>query len=344
MIRKYFDHPLRDLNSFHVEERADCIIEFDRKEDLDEIFAEGNTTENWYVLGGGNNILFTKRFEGTLIHPAGRNITVLTENAEQLTVEVESAVEWDNFVAWCVERELWGAENLSLIPGKVGASPVQNIGAYGAEAKDVISRVHYFDTVEHKHLSLTNAECRFAYRDSIFKQELRGRAIITSVEFTLSKIPQPNLGYGDLARETEARGGATLKNIREAVCAIRRSKLPDTAVLGNAGSFFKNPVITAEHFAHIEAAAKAEYGPDYKVPHYDLPDGTVKVPAAWMIEQCGWKGRRSGGAAVYDKQPLVIVNYTGDAYPEEIVGLERRIIASVKAKFDIDLHPEVEHI
>ena len=334
MIRKYFDHPLRDLNSFHVEERADCIIEFDRKEELDEIFAEGSTPEKWYVLGGGNNILFTKRFEGTLIHPAGREITVLTEDAQQLTVEVESAVEWDDFVAWCVERELWGAENLSLIPGNVGASPVQNIGAYGAEAKDVISRVHYFDTVEHKHLMLTNAECRFAYRDSIFKRELRGRAIITSVEFCLSKLPKVNLGYGDLARETEARGGATLKNIREAVCAIRRSKLPDTAVLGNAGSFFKNPIVDAE----VAEALMAKYE---NMPNYPAANPEKrKLAAGWLIDQAGLKGYRTGNVGVHDRQALVLVNH-GGATGGEVMALARYVQEQVAQKFGVEIEAEV---
>ena len=334
MIKKYFDHPLRDLNSFHVEERADCIIEFDCAEELEQIFARGEAPERWYTLGGGNNILFTKRYEGTLIHPAGRKITIIDENSEQLSVEVEAAVEWDDFVAWCVERELWGAENLSLIPGTIGAAPVQNIGAYGAEAKDVISRVHYFDTQECKHLSLTNAECRFAYRDSIFKQELRGRAIITSVEFTLSKQPQPNLGYGDLARETEARGGATLKNIREAVCAIRRSKLPDTAVLGNAGSFFKNPIVESG----VAEALMTRYE---NMPIYPTANPQMrKLAAGWLIDQAGMKGYRAGNVGVHDRQALVLVNH-GGATGGEVMALARDVQSRVAEKFGVEIEAEV---
>ena len=193
------------------------------------------------------------------------------------------------------------------------------------------------------------SECEYGYRVSLFKDlEIRGRFIVTHVVFALSRTPQPKLEYGHLAEAVEAAAASlsavTPALIRKVIIKIRKEKLPEPSVMGSAGSFFKNPVISAEHFSKIEVGAKAEHGPDFKVPHYELPDGTVKVPAAWMIEQCGWKGRRSGGAAVYDKQPLVIVNYTGDAYPEEIIGLERRIIESVKSKFGVELHPEVDHI
>ena len=268
-------------------------------------------------------------------------------------------------------------ENLSYIPGEVGASAVQNIGAYGVEVKDVIHKVYCYDTLEEEFVSFSVEECGYGYRDSIFKNpEIKGRYIVTHVVFTLSREPQPRLDYAHLkeavaeaaslssdprlpgGRHPLAEGGMSLPSdttsafdarvtpaiIRKVIIKIRKEKLPEPSVVGSAGSFFKNPVISLEHFARIESAARAEHGPDYKVPHYNLPDGPVKVPAAWMIEQCGWKGKRSGGAAVWDKQPLVIVNYTGNAYPEEIIGLEKRIIASVKAKFGVDLHPEVEHV
>ena len=211
---------------------------------------------------------------------------------------------------------------------------MQNIGAYGAEAKDVISRVHYFDTVEHKHLTLTNAECRFAYRDSIFKRELRGRAIITSVEFCLSKEPKVNLGYGDLARETEARGGATLKNIREAVCAIRRSKLPDTAVLGNAGSFFKNPIVDAE----VAEALMAKYE---NMPNYPAANPEKrKLAAGWLIDQAGMKGYRTGNVGVHDRQALVLVNH-GGATGGDVMRLAHYVCGKVKENFGVEISPEV---
>ena len=272
-----------------------------------------------------------------------------TKNAPEVVfVSVGAGVVFDDFCDWAAKEGLWGVENLSYIPGEVGASAVQNIGAYGVEVKDVIRKVYCYDTVEEEFVNFSVEECEYGYRDSIFKNpEIKGRYIVTHVVFALSRTPQPKLEYGHLmdAVKTAAGDGAlTPVLIRRVIIKIRKEKLPEPSVMGSAGSFFKNPVISAEHFARIEAAAKAEHGPDYKVPHYDLPDSTIKIPAAWMIEQCGWKGKRSGNAAVYDKQPLVIVNYTGEAYPEEIIGLEKRIIESVSRKFGIELHPEVEHI
>ena len=276
-------------------------------------------------------------------HPHG---TSSEESSCPVMVSVGAGVIFDDFCAWAAKEGLWGVENLSYIPGEVGASAVQNIGAYGVEVKDVIRTVYCYDTVEEEFVPFDVAECRYGYRDSIFKDpEVKGRYVVTHVVFALSRTPQPRLDYGHLKDAVAASmQEVTSGLIRKVIIKIRKEKLPEPSVMGSAGSFFKNPVITSEHFQRIEAAAKAELGPDCKVPHYDLPDGMVKVPAAWMIEQCGWKGRRSGGAAVYEKQPLVIVNYTGEAYPEEIVGLEKRVMASVKAKFDVDLHPEVEHV
>ncbi len=292
-------------------------------------------------------------------------------------VSVGAGVVFDDFCEWAAKEGLWGVENLSYIPGEVGASAVQNIGAYGVEVKDVIRKVYCYDTVEEEFVNFSVEECCYGYRDSIFKNpEIKGRYIVTHVVFALSRDPQPKLDYGHLKDAVAAAGSdLTPALIRKVIIRIRKEKLPEPSVKGSAGSFFKNPVVSQEHFARIEAAAKAEHGPDYNVPHYVISDpGTVipsplchceerssschceeqsdvaisspivKIPAAWMIEQCGWKGKRSGGAAVWEKQPLVIVNYTGEAYPEEIIGLEKRIIASVKAKFGVDLHPEVEHV
>ena len=334
MIKEYFDHPLKELNSFHVEEQADHIIEFDQAEDLDQIFGSGNAPQKWYALGGGNNILFTRRFEGTLLKPTGKKIEILKEDQESVNILIEAGLEWDDMVEWAVSHELWGVENLSLIPGTIGASPVQNIGAYGAEAKDVIVKVNYFDTTDCTHKSLRHEECQFAYRDSIFKRELKGKVIITSVEFKLSKTAQPNLGYGDLKAETEARGGATLRNIRDAVCAIRRSKLPDPEVLGNAGSFFKNPI--------VELALAEELSQKFEnMPVYPTPDPEKrKLAAGWLIDKSGLKGHRDGKVGVHERQALVLVNY-GGASGNEVIALAHKVCQEVAEKFGIEIEPEV---
>lgn len=333
MIRETADAPLRQRNSFHVEEQAERLIEFDREEDLDLIFGKGRP-ERWYVLGGGNNILFTRRFEGTLIKPAATGITVIGEDTDTVTLRAEAATDWDRMVAWCVERGLWGAENLSLIPGTVGASPVQNIGAYGAEAAGIIYRVHLYDTLRREHATLEKADCRFAYRDSIFKHELRGRTVITAVELRLGKHPAPNLAYGDLKAQVEARGGASIANIRDAVCAIRRSKLPDPDTLGNAGSFFKNPVVdnaTAERLREEDPAC-----PVYPVSAH----GMCKLAAGWLIDRAGLKGFRMGRVGVHERQALVLVNF-GGATGNEVIALARYVQDKVFDRFGVKIEPEV---
>ena len=333
MIRETADAPLRQRNSFHVEEQAERLIEFDREEDLDLIFGKGRP-ERWYVLGGGNNILFTRRFEGTLIKPAATGITVIGEDTDTVTLRVEAATDWDRMVAWCVERGLWGAENLSLIPGTVGASPVQNIGAYGAEAAGIIYRVHLYDTLRREHATLEKADCRFAYRDSIFKHEMRGRTVITAVELRLGKHPAPNLAYGDLKAQVEARGGASIANIRDAVCAIRRSKLPDPDTLGNAGSFFKNPVVdnaTAERLREEDPAC-----PVYPVSAH----GMCKLAAGWLIDRAGLKGFRMGRVGVHERQALVLVNF-GGATGNDVMALARYVQQRVFDSFGVRIEPEV---
>ena len=344
MIKTTYYQDLTKMNTFGMKVKARCFMEYDSVADLVDIeFSE--LARPVLHIGGGSNLLFTDDFKGTILHSKIDFIEILEgEASDTVLVSAGAGVVFDDFCAWAAKEGLWGVENLSYIPGEVGASAVQNIGAYGVEVKDVIHKVYCYDTVDEEFVSFGTEECAYGYRDSAFKDpEVKGRYVVTHVVFALSRTPQPKLDYGHLA---DALAGETLTPalIRKTIIKIRKEKLPEPSVMGSAGSFFKNPVISAEHFARIEAAAKAELGADCKVPHYDLPDGTVKVPAAWMIEQCGWKGKRSGGAAVYDKQPLVIVNYTGNAYPEEIIGLEKRIISSVKTKFDIELHPEVEHI
>ena len=342
MIKTEYYKDLTKMNTFGMRVKARCFIEYDSVADLVDIEFEELARPVLHI-GGGSNLLFTDDFKGTVLHSKIDFIEVL-EGGEEVLVSVGSGVVFDDFCAWAAKEGLWGVENLSYIPGEVGASAVQNIGAYGVEVKDVIRKVYCYDTQEEEFVNFDVEECGYGYRDSIFKRpEVKGRYIVTHVVFALSREPKPVLDYGHL-RDAVSAVQVTPELIRKTIIKIRKEKLPEPSVKGSAGSFFKNPVVPMEHFLKIEAAAKAEHGSDYKVPHYDLPGGMVKIPAAWMIEQCGWKGKRSGGAAVWDKQPLVIVNHTGEAYPEEIIGLEKRIIASVKAKFDIELHPEVEHI
>ena len=345
MIKTSYYHDLTKMNTFGMKVKARCFIEYDSVADLVDIEFEELARPVLHI-GCGSNLLFTDDFKGTVLHSKIDFIEILEDVDSRVLVSVGAGVIFDNFCDWAAKEGLWGAENLSYIPGEVGASAVQNIGAYGVEVKDIIHKVYCYDTVEEEFVSFDVDECEYGYRDSYFKSpEVKGRYIVTHVVFALSREPKPKLDYGHLRDTASAiEQSITPGLIRKVIIKIRKEKLPEPSVMGSAGSFFKNPVISAEHYRQIESAAKAEFGADFKVPHYDLPAGTVKVPAAWMIEQCGWKGKRSGGAAVWDKQPLVIVNYTGEAYPEEIIGLERRIIASVKAKFDIELHPEVEHI
>ena len=396
MIRTTYYQDLTKMNTFGMKVKARCFVEYDSVADLVDIDFEELARPVLHI-GGGSNLLFTDDFKGTVLHSKINFIEILEDGncdsperhcepsvaiSTPVLVSVGAGVVFDDFCEWAAKEGLWGVENLSYIPGEVGAAAVQNIGAYGVEVKDVIHTVYCYDTVEEEFISIPVEDCEYGYRDSVFKDpEIKGRYIVTHVVFALSREPRPRLDYGHLRTavtdalpagsiaETESlpshcdgplpftrpraatvsadaaqQAKLTPALIRKVIIKIRKEKLPEPSVMGSAGSFFKNPVISAEHFAKIETVAKSEQGADYKVPHYDLPDGTVKVPAAWLIEQCGWKGRRSGGAAVYEKQPLVIVNYTGEAYPEEIIGLERRIIDSVKAKFNIELHPEVEHI
>ena len=332
MIREFHQISLRTRNSFGVDQQAARLVEFETPEDLRTLFAAG-IPEKWTVLAGGNNILFTRDYDGVLLTPVARGITLLSDDGDEVRVRADAGVEWDDLVEWAVGRGLWGIENLSLIPGKAGAAPVQNIGAYGCEAKDAIRRVEMYCVETGAMLTLDAAHCGFGYRESVFKHDLKGRAIITAVEIALTHTPRPRLGYGDVEREVEARGGATLRNIREAICAIRRAKLPDPAVLGHAGSFFKNPVVGA-------AAAErllAEY-PD--MPHYPAPEGRVKLAAGWLIDRAGMKGSRKGAVGVHERQALVLVNH-GGATGGEVIAFAHEVQERVRGKFGIEIDTEV---
>lgn len=326
---------LRGRNTFGLDATAPYWAEFRTAGELrDIILACRERGLPWYVLGGGSNIILTGNFPGMVIHPAADGITL----PEPGLVRAEAAVVWDDLVAWTVERGLGGLENLSLIPGHAGAAPVQNIGAYGAEAKDTIETVEYFDTETLETVRIKGAECAFGYRESIFKGPLKGRAIVIAVEFRLTPEADGkytyNIGYGDLHDRVMELGGPTLRNIRQAVIAIREAKLPDPAVTGNAGSFFKNPVIPA-----AQAEELRRQHPD--MPGYPCNGGAeVKVPAAWLIDRAGWKGFRSGTVGVHSRQALVLINL-GGATAQEILTLARRIICDVERKFGITLTMEV---
>lgn len=336
MIKVTENKEIALLNSFGVKARAARFVEWESADDLAELFA-GGMGGPWMVLGGGNNMLFTQDYHGTLLHPAGQGIETTDETEESVSVRADAGVDWDDFVGWCIGRGLWGAENLAGIPGTVGACPIQNIGAYGAEAKDIISSVECFCTDNSTMLTLAADHCAFGYRDSVFKRSLRGRVIITAVNFELWKKPRPNLRYHALEEEVAALGGPTLENISRAVTNIRNSKLPDPKVTGNAGSFFKNPVVD-EAVAHRIAEKYPE------MPLYPAgAAGKTKLAAGWLIEQTGWKGRSEGRVGIHPKQALIVINL-GGATGAEIVAFSRRVQADVKAKFGIELETEVNII
>ena len=326
------------MNTFGMKVSCGRFVEYDSLEDLFSLDFD-ELPKPLFHMGAGSNLLFTGDWPGTVLHSGIKFLRPMGVEEDEVLVEVGAGAVFDSFVEWACSRGLWGLENLSLIPGEVGASAVQNIGAYGVEAKDVIVRVNCFDLEQRDMVTFENADCRYGYRSSFFKEEGKGRYIVTSVLFRLSRKYSPKLDYGNIRAALGDGPVGTPDDVRRAVIGIRNAKLPDPAVTGSAGSFFKNPVIPREHFEGIEAEA----GPDVKVPHYDTPEG-VKVPAAWMIERCGLKGLTLGGAAVYEKQPLVIVNLSGNASPEEIVSLENQVIAAVMEKFGVELHPEVEHL
>lgn len=329
------NYALRSLNTFGLDADAAHWAEFSDTRQLRELILVCRDNRwPWYVLSGGSNIILTGNFPGLVLHPTAKGITMPRPGL----VRAEAGVVWDDLVAWSVERRLGGLENLSYIPGYVGAAPVQNIGAYGAEAKDTIETVEYFDTESLETVRIGGGDCAFGYRESVFKGPLKGRAIVTAVEFRL--VPEKegqytyNIGYGDLHDRVTEMGGPSLANIRAAVTAIRKEKLPEPSVTGNAGSFFKNPVIPAGQAEKL----RSQY-PD--MPGYPCSGGAeVKVPAAWLIDQAGWKGFRCGTVGVHPRQALVLINL-GGATAQEILNLARRIIADVQQKFGIALSMEV---
>jgi UDP-N-acetylmuramate dehydrogenase len=328
---------LLPYNTFAVDGIADYSMEYDSTDDLQAVLKTEIVRLNHVLpVGSGSNLLFLTDFKGVILHSAIKSIKQIREDSGSVLLEVGSGVVWDDLVAYCVANGWGGVENLSLIPGEVGASAVQNIGAYGVEVQDVIEEVNTVNIATAEYKTFSKDECLYGYRNSIFKNELKGKYIITSVVFRLDKDPVFRLNYQHLEEEVVKNGAINLQNIRKTIIQIRESKLPDPRVTGNAGSFFMNPVISSDQFK----ALKADYP---QIPHYFVSDIAEKVPAAWLIDQCGWKGKHVGHAGVHDKQALVLVNL-GGATGAEIVYLAEQIQLSVKTKFGIELHPEVNYI
>lgn len=335
-----YDTPIP--NSFGFSVRAACLVEYDSVGELISLLYDPSLPRPFFHIGGGSNLLFTGDYPGTILHSRLR----FTEVRPDATVRVGSGVVWDDLCAEMAEAGLWGTENLSLIPGEAGAAAVQNIGAYGIEAGDLIREVECVDCVSLEQARIPAGECRYGYRTSRFKGEWKGRYIVTAVTLALSREYSPRLDYGHVGDAVKERFGSlenlTPSMLRETVIGIRRTKLPEPSETGSAGSFFRNPFVSREQCDRVlQIAGRDGLG---NVPHFDNPDGTVKIPAAWLIEKCGWKGYREGNAGVWPQQPLVLVNLNGKASPSEIMGLEDKIRQSVYDRFGIELIPEVEHI
>jgi UDP-N-acetylmuramate dehydrogenase len=330
-----FEHfPLKDRHTFHIDAFARYWADFDSVEALRSVLKDPRfATLPKLAVGGGSNLLFTGNYEGLLLHSTIQDLEFIPDGASMVRVRAGSGLCWDDLVEATVRRGWCGLENLSGIPGNVGASPVQNVGAYGAEAKDCIVSVEAMDVHTLEMHTLSNADCRFGYRDSRFKKEWKDRFIICYVTFSLSKEFKPNIRYGELTRHLEEQGGVTLEGVRQVILNTRAAKLPDPEVLGNAGSFFMNPEIPNEQWERL----RTRY-PD--MPHWLLENGRVKVSAAWCIDKAGWKGKRLGNAAVHDKQALVLVN-VGGATAGEVTALCEQIVQEVEGMFGIRLKPEV---
>lgn len=330
------NYSLKSLNTFGINVDAKYFAEVASLQDIIDInhfILEKQVP--YLALGGGSNILFTKDFAGLVIKIDLKGIELVKEDAGHYFVKAMAGENWDDFVKYCVDRNYAGIENLSLIPGNVGASPIQNIGAYGVEMKDVFHELEMYDLHSGRLTVMEKNECRFEYRNSIFKNELKGKAIILSVTFCLNKNPVFRTEYGTIKDELNKMGvkELSIRNIRNAVINIRRSKLPDPSEIGNAGSFFKNPTVSSKF--HDELLKRFP-----QMVSFSQPGGTYKLAAGWLIEQCGWKGKRLSDAGVHQKQALVIVNY-GNASGKEILELATEIKKSVSDKFGVEIETEV---
>lgn len=329
--------PLKKMNTFGLDYKADRVIQIKTEEEAISVIKSEKTKEKpFLVVGSGSNLLFTCDFRGTIVMPAMDEIRIEEKINDTVIVSAGAGVVWDNLVEWTVNNGFGGLENLSFIPGMVGASPVQNVGAYGVEVKDSLVFVRAIDINDGSVHVFKNKDCEFGYRDSIFKKEKKGKYLVTRVYYKLIINPLINISYENLKEEVARLGSETLINVRLAVIRIRRAKLPDPALLGNAGSFFKNPVVSRS----IAEKLKTD---NPLMPVYDDKSNCIKLAAGWLIEQCGWKGKRQGDAGVHEKQALVLVNY-GKATGKEIFMLSEEIRQSVLNRFGVNLEREVEII
>ncbi len=326
---------LKPFQTFHLNVNSKYFVEFNNLSELNQSldFQQKNKLD-FLILGGGSNILFTKDFDGIILKNGLLGKKIIKENEDNIWIKVQSGENWHQFVKYCVENQWNGIENLALIPGTVGAAPIQNIGAYGIEIKDVLDSLEAFHIESKEIHHFSHSDCEFGYRDSVFKRKFKKQYIILSITLKLNKKPNLNFSYADVQKYFEKHQlEPTIKNIFDAVVSIRQEKLPDPNLVGNAGSFFKNPFIDNTHFHTI----KKEYP---NIPSFPIDKNNIKIPAAWLIEQCGWKGFRENDFGVHPKQPLVLVNYR-NAHGKDIYELAQKIMLSVKQKFDIDLEPEV---
>ncbi|MEO9476627.1 MAG: UDP-N-acetylmuramate dehydrogenase [Cyclobacteriaceae bacterium] len=330
---------LKSHNTFHIDVRADYMASIKTQEDIEDIFADYKfRSKKKLILGGGSNVLFTRNFLGLVMKMEISGISVVEDSDDSVIVGFGAGENWHQCVLWCIESGFGGVENLSLIPGTIGAAPMQNIGAYGVEMKEVFHSLEAYEIKTGKTVRFYNEDCKFGYRYSIFKGALKDKYVITRVYLRLTKKPVFNIAYGNLKEKLDEMGvqELSLKNVSQAVIDIRQSKLPDPLDIGNAGSFFKNPVVETDYFEALKAAFDS-------IPGYKIDDNTTKIPAGWMIDQCGWKGRRIGEVGVHEKQALVLVNH-GSGTGKEIVELSEMVQESVFKRFGVQLEPEVNFI
>lgn len=338
MITTHHNFDLSKVTTFAIPAKCGCFIEYDRKEDIPFILSTLRKDVDFLHIGGGSNLLFTSDFPGVIAHSKIKGIEIIEESSSSVQVRVGAGEIMDNFIRWACDRMLWGIENLSGIPGEVGASAVQNVGAYGMEAADSIIEVNAFDREKNEFVTIARDECHYGYRDSIFKRsELHGCYIIHSVVYRLSPLPAPRIEYPALKERFSTMPTSPLE-VRNAVMSVRDTKLPDPQTVPSAGSFFKNPIISEPQLDHIRNVEGNDSFPHYRA------DGGWKIPAAWLIDRCGWKGRSMGNVAVWHLQPLVIVNPDHKATADEVLRIEHEITRSVYEKYGVTLTPEVEHI